>query len=140
MMFTIGRKMDELEKVAMALFDLACGENRFARLQESQKELDSIRMENQKLRDSSDALEREIVALDAQRSELSKLIDASFPPEAKKVVEAKFYEKFNQAFKRVQERVEKQVIDAREMEVKVAVALAAAQQIELEEIKAMRGN
>ena len=131
--------MEDLDKVALALFDLARDEKCFLRLQGCHKELDTVREENRQLRESSEALEREIVALDAKRSELSKLINACYPPDAKKAAETKFYDRFDQAFKRVQESVEKQVIETRDLEVKTAVALAAAQQIELEEIRALRG-
>lgn len=132
--------MEEIDRVALALFDLAQGTECFRRMEECQKECEAIRADKEALRKSADTLEQEIIALDAKRIEVSKLIDASFPPEAKTFAETEFNKKYEQYFQRVQNLVEKHVIDARQLQVQTVVALAKAQEIEMEEIRALKGR
>lgn len=132
--------MQELDKVCMALFDLAQNQETFGRLVKCQEETAKVQEETDKLKDASDALEREIVNLDKERAALSKLIDAAFPPEARSAAENIFFDKFNDYQKRLHSSVEDHVSEARALELKTVVALAKAQALEMEEIKALKAN
>lgn len=124
----------------MALFDLAQNQETFRRLEKCQVDTMKVREETDKLKETSDLLEREIVNLDKERASLSKLIDAAFPPEARAAAEKVFFDKFNDYQKRLQSSVEDHVSEARAMELKTVVALAKAQALEIEEIRALKAN
>jgi hypothetical protein len=130
--------MNDLDAVALALFDLAQGHNAFERLQACKADQKIVLDETQKLQSASDAVEREIIAFDEERASLSKLIDASFPPEAKQLANKVFTERFNGYFAETQKLLERHVIEARTLEVQTATKLAAAQRIELEEIASLK--
>jgi transposase len=128
----------ELETIALALFDLAQNQRVFERLESCYSEHSVVKSETAQLRSASDSLEREIVALDQQRSSASKLLDASFPPEAKQAAEKVFTAKFEQYFGKTREILEKHLLDAHALEMETVRKLAAAQQIELEQIALLK--
>jgi F0F1-type ATP synthase delta subunit len=130
--------MDDLQRLALALFDLAQSQNTFDRLESCLAEQASVARETDQLRRASDNLEREIIALDEQRASISKLIDAAFPPEAKQAAESVFAARFADYFTRAHALVERHMMDARALEVDVAAKLAAAQKAELDQIAILR--
>ena len=132
--------MEELEDICLALFDLAQERNNFKRLEERQKFLEKVREEKDRLKKSVDEVQAGMVEMDERRAYFSKLANAVFPREARETVKAEFDRRFNAYFQEVQNALEKQVSDCHELQVKTVVALAQAQQLELDEISTLKGK
>lgn len=130
--------MENLDQVCLALFDLAQRQDTFKRLDKYQMEIAKVREETEKLKTASDSLEREIVSLDKERAVLSHMIDAAFPPEARKAAEEVFFNKFDDYQKRLQISVESHISEARAMELKTIMALSKARALELEQINVLK--
>jgi hypothetical protein len=133
-------QMTDIDRVALALFDLAQGQNAFDRLSTCKTEQQTVADETGRLQAASNNLEREIIALDEQRASVSKLIDAAFPPEAKQAADKVFTDRFSGYFAGTQKLLEAQIIEARNLEIQTVTNLANAQQIELEQIAALKGR
>jgi hypothetical protein len=129
-----------LDTVVLALFDLAQNQKVFERLEACRGEESVIRAETARLRSASDSLEREIIAFDERRASASKLLDAAFPPEAKQAAEKVFMAKFDLYFNKTREALEKQLLEARALELNVVQKFAAAQKLELEQIAVLKGK
>jgi hypothetical protein len=130
--------LDELEAAALALFDMAQGSNVFERLEACRAEQAVVTGETAQLSQASDTLESEIIALDEQRTSLSKLIDAAFPPEAKQAAEKVFMTRFDQYYAKVREVVERHITEAHSLELQTVQKLTEAQRIELEQIQLLK--
>lgn len=130
-------KMDYVDKVCLALLDLAQGQKSFERLSMLQKEGNEVDGETQRLKASTDNLHREMTAFDQQREFLSNLVDSSIPPCLKDAAESVFFSRFEKYFADLKPIIDMHVMDARAIEVATVTGLSEAQRIELEEIASL---
>ena len=130
--------MEKLDLLCLALFDSARNLNTFKNLENAMKEVKSVQDETTRLKNASDKLQNEIIALDAQRATTSKMIDAAYPPEAKKAAQEQFELRFKKYFSDIQEKINQHVIDTRELQLRTATKIAQAQEIELQALQSLK--
>jgi hypothetical protein len=131
-------QMDDMGKICLALLDIAHNQQTFQKLDACKKEYAAIDQETTEFREANEDLTKEILALDEYRASISKLLDAAFPPEAKKDAELTFNKRFQDSMTKAQQLIDKHVFEARSLEAEVATNLAKAQKIELNEIRRLK--
>lgn len=130
--------LSKIDLLCLALFDASQQQNVFERLNECTKNRQDVLEETKQLKTASDKLQSEIIALDEKRTATSKMIDASFPPEAKQAAQAYFLSKFQTYYDQIKETISQQMMDAHELEIQTSSKLIKAQEIELQTIQELK--
>lgn len=129
---------EELTQLGAAIYDLALNKKVYERIIKCENEIEAVQEETQQLKQASDSLQQELIAIDQKREAASKMIDAAYPPEARANAEKMFNDHFNFYFSNIQKYCTNQIVDARNLQIETATKIAEAQEIEMQMIAELK--